>query len=324
MPRSTIINRKTLFSNFKSTACMASLRSPLLGIKHTWFSCKVLRLPLITAHVRGQSAFKTQQRNSLEQPISESRRGNKSSLGFAPLLSADQQWDLCPTEHPRPAAPLSASFKITYRRHGPGLNRRVSICSQYDGGLAHSRPVACGVVLLCSSPERVGIVSGPAAGGTGWILPEGRIDGRGSGRRRRGVFKRPIRFATVQFSRFIFRGTKTFAVIARWVRRRVMERGGRGARCRAVRLACCKSRSTVGLLHRDVAAGSAGRLFGHVSLIRRILKHEWQIRKTKGNVEAWRCCSPSPLRRWECSTFSAPQRFSAAFFSGCSVLQFSV
>lgn len=175
---------------------------------------------------------------------------------------------------PRPAASLSASFTITYRRHGPGLNRRVSICSQYDGGLAHSRPVSRRVVLLCSGPERVGVVNGPAAGGTGRILPKGRMNGRGSGHRRSGVFKRPIRFAAVQFSRFIFRGTKTFAFIARWWRRRVMVRCGRGARCRVIRLVCCKSRSTVGLLHRDVAAGRTGRLFGHVSLLRGILEHE--------------------------------------------------
>lgn len=201
--------------------------------------------------------------------------GNKSSPRFAPFLTADEYSQISELRiHAASASCRSASFKITYRRHGPGLNRRVSICSQYDGGLAHSRPVARGVVLLCSGPERVGIVSGPAADGPGGIFPEGRIDSGGSGHRRRGVFKRPIRFFAVQFSRFIFRGTKTFAFIARWLRRRVVVRGGRRARCRDVRLVCCKSRSTVGLLHRDVAGGSAGRLFGHVSLIRGILEHE--------------------------------------------------
>lgn len=217
----------------------------------------------------------------------ETLRGNESSPRFAPFLTADEYSQISELRvHAAPASCRSASFKITYRRHGPRLNRRVSICSQYDGGLAHSRPVARGVVLFCSGPEWVGIMSGPATGGTGGILPEGQIDSRGSGHRRRGVFKRPICFVAVQFSRFIFRGTKTFAFIARWLRRRVVVRGGRGARCRDVRLVCCKSRCSVGLLHRDVAGGSTGRLFGHVSLIRGILEHEGQIRKTKGDVEA--------------------------------------
>lgn len=208
----------------------------------------------------------------------EALSGDRSPLRFAPPLSADRNPQISDARNvraaPRPDASLPASFTITYRRHGPGLNRRVSICSQYDGGLAHSRPVARRVVLLCSGPERVGVVNRPTTGRTGRILPEGRIDGRGSGHRRRGVFKRPIRFAAVQFSRFIFRGTKTFAFIARWLRRRVMVRCGRGARCRVIRLVCCNSRSTIGQLHRDVAAGRTGRLFGHVSLIRGILEHE--------------------------------------------------
>lgn len=62
--------------------------------------------------------------------------------------------------------------------------------------------------------------------------------------------------------------------------------GGRGARGSVIRLVGCKSRSTVGLLHRDVAAGCTGRLFGHVSLLRGLLEHERQIRKTKGDVRA--------------------------------------
>lgn len=40
-----------------------------------------------------------------------------------------------------------------------------------------------------------------------------------------------------------------------------------------VRFVCCKSRSYVGLLSRDVAGRSAGRLFGHISLVREILEH---------------------------------------------------
>lgn len=49
----------------------------------------------------------------------------------------------------------------------------------------------------------------------------------------------------------------------------------RRARGRVVRFVCCKSRSSVGLLRRDVAGRRAGtgRLFGHVSLVREILEH---------------------------------------------------
>lgn len=166
---------------------------------------------------------------------------------------------------------------LTYPRHGAGLNRRVPICSQYDGGLAHSRPVACGVVLLCRGPQRVAVLGGP---GTGGIFPEGRVGGHGSRDSRRNVFKRPISFVAVRVSRFIFRGTKSFVLVARLLRRRlrgrvrVRMRGGRWASGSVVvRFVACKSRSRVALLRRIVADRRVGRGFGHILLVREILQH---------------------------------------------------
>lgn len=204
--------------------------------------------------------------------------------------------------------------ELTHPRHGPRLNRRVPICSQYDGGLAHARPVPRGVVLLRGGPE---LVAGRACG----LFPRGRVEGHwcasqsGCRRRRRRAFKRPVFFVGVRLSRFTVRGAKSFAFVAGRLGRRVVVvsvvvvvvgAGGRRARSRAVRLVGRETRGSLLLLRRDVAGG---RLLGHrVPLLEWVLEHERDRSAARGatwRLEACSCeggCSPFPS--WDFLFFS--------------------
>lgn len=111
-----------------------------------------------------------------------------------------------------------------------------------------------------------------------------------------------------------------------------MVRGGRRAsRSTVVRFACCKSRSSVGLLRRDVAGGSAGRLFGHVSLVREILEHgsdrmarqkNQQNGKDREAVRLLQLILALGLKK---DPVLFLPRFSAVFpGSGCSIVHYNV
>lgn len=125
---------------------------------------------------------------------------------------------------------MKRSFTTTYPGYCARQNRRVAICAQYDGGLAHSCPIAGGIVLLhCAShgtliSHCVGH-SFPVNGctirllcGTSRILGGSRINRH----RRCRVFKRPIDFIGIRFSRFIFCWTESFPFVnRRWLRCRM-------------------------------------------------------------------------------------------------------
>lgn len=87
-----------------------------------------------------------------------------------------------------------------------------------------------------------------------------------------------------------------------------MVRGGRLAR-NVVRFVSCKSRCSVQMLRRDVAGRSAGRLFGHVSLVGEILEH--------GSVRS------ADQMRQSCKTRGAVRRHAAHLCFGNKKIDFS-
>lgn len=214
---------------------------------------------------------------------------------------------------PTAAASKTWFIYLAYPCHGPRLNRRVPICSQYDGGLAHSRPVTRRVVLLRGSPERVAVLGGPPD----WIPPECWVNGYRSRDCRRGAFKRPICFIGVRFCRFILRGTKSFGLVARRLGRRVMMGDGLRAPGSVVRFVCCKSRGSFWLLRRHVAAG-------HVSLLREILEHGNDRSTTQKEQKTWiweaAAAHLHPGTKTLCSFFFCTFPPAASVLRGCTTV----